>query len=194
MILHDWGSLPYEEARVQMEEIHTRACEDGQNHLILASHPACFTVGRDAWEEQWPVPVIRSDRGGSITCHGEGQNIYYFCFQSPYPARFFRSVRTLFARFFDRFDRPFYYDRDNPGFYIQNRKICSMGFRYRNGVSLHGVSPNVDIDLDFHNLIAPCALENTTSTSLAAEDIHIGFHEVNNMITSECLKVFDETL
>ncbi len=194
MILHRWGELPYEEGYAQMLAVHESAKNDGQNHLILTSHPACHTVGRDAWEARWSVPVIRSDRGGSITCHSPGQNIYYFCFQAPSPPLFFRKVRTVFSNFFNRFDKPFFYDKENPGFYIENRKICSLGFRYKEGVSLHGVALNVDVNLTFHNRVNPCNLQAIQATSLQNEDIHINCETVNNFIIKDIEKVFDDTL
>ncbi len=194
MILHRWGKVGYEEGYRRMLEVHKEAKKDGENHLTLTSHPPCFTVGRDAWEREWPVPVIKSDRGGSITCHSPGQNIYYFCFQTPNPPLFFKNVRTLFTRFFTQFDKPFYYDKTNPGFYIENRKICSLGFRYKDGVSLHGVALNVDVDLAFHNQINPCNLQNIEATSLKAEDIHIDCELVNNFMISEIQKIFGEAL
>jgi len=192
MILHRWGEIDYEEGYVRMLEVHRRAGVDGKNHLILTSHPPCFTVGRDAWEAQWALPVINSDRGGSITCHSPGQNIYYFIFHAPNPPLFFKKVRRVFENFFTQFDKPFYYDKENPGFYIENRKICSLGFRYKEGVSLHGVALNVDVDLTFHNQINPCNLQNITATSLENEDIHITCHDVNNFVVSEVQKVFHE--
>ena len=194
MILHRWGEVPYEEGYARMLAVHEEAKIDGQNHLILTSHPPCYTVGRDTWDAPWSVPVIRSDRGGSVTCHSPGQNIYYFSFQAPNPPLFFRKVRTVFGNFFSRFDKPFYYDKANPGFYIENRKICSLGFRYKEGVSLHGVALNVDVDLAFHNRVNPCNLQNIEATSLKNEDIHIDPESVNNFMIEEIRKVFDDAL
>ncbi len=194
MILHQWGLLPYEIAYKQMCKTHQQALEDGQNHLILVEHPACYTIGQDNKELNWDVETISTDRGGSITCHSEGQNVYYFCFQTPSPPRFFKNIKEVFSHFFEQFELGFYYDNQNPGFYIQNRKICSLGFRYKEGVSLHGVALNVSVDLAFHNRIHPCGLENISATSLKHEDIHISCEEVNNFIISEILKIFDESL
>ncbi|MMZ69096.1 Octanoyltransferase [compost metagenome] len=103
-------------------------------------------------------------------------------------------MRTVFGDFFAQFDRAFYYDKTNPGFYIENRKLCSLGFRYKNGVSLHGVSLNVDVDLEFHNRINPCGLQNVIATSLKHEGIDIDCNEVDRWIVGSVVKVFDESL
>ncbi|HHD77417.1 MAG TPA: hypothetical protein ENK97_01375 [Campylobacteraceae bacterium] len=103
-------------------------------------------------------------------------------------------MRTVFSNFFNRFDKPFFYDKENPGFYIENRKICSLGFRYKEGVSLHGVALNVDVNLTFHNRVNPCNLQAIQATSLQNEDIHINCETVNNFIIKDIEKVFDDTL
>jgi lipoyl(octanoyl) transferase len=192
MILHRWGVVPYEKAREEMRNIHMQAQEDGQNHLILTQHPSCFTVGRDHWSEKWNIPVIQTDRGGSITCHSEGQNIYYFCFQAQNPVKFFQKVKNAFSHFFDTLGKPIYYDKEHPGFYIAQRKLCSLGFRYKNGVSCHGVALNVNVDLNFHNQVNPCALKNIKATSLKEEGIHISTEDVNNIIITEISRAFHD--
>ncbi len=194
MILHRFGTMAYEEARSQMDVIHKKACEDGENHLIMIEHPAIFTVGRGAWDEKWQVPTYKSDRGGSITAHSLGQNVYYFCFQAAKPVRFFSRVLQVYDRFFQDLDRGFYYDKKNPGFYIENRKVASLGFRYQDAVSLHGVALNVDVDLAFHSQVNPCNLPDIVPTSLHHEGIMISQAEVDETILEHILEVFDESL
>lgn len=194
MIVHRWGILEYEKARQKMDTVHQQACKDGQNHLILTSHPAVFTVGRDAWEKEWHVPVVKTDRGGSITAHSIGQNVYYFCFQAPSPARFFSKVLDAYTDFFATFHDNITYDKKNPGFYIKNRKIASLGFRYTNGVSLHGVALNVDVDLAWQGQINPCDLEGIIPTSLHQESIMISPKSVDEKILMHILEHFDESL
>ena len=178
MILHNWGEIPYKEARVKMQDVHSQALKDGQNHLILCSHPNVFTVGSDE-KGCYEVDVVRCDRGGSITCHSLGQSIFYFCFQVQNPAKFYKKVLTAFESFFVQYLPSVKYDKNRAGFYIQNRKIASLGFRYSRGVSLHGVSLNVNVDLDFHSQVAPCNLEGVIPTSLANEGVKLSQESVN---------------
>jgi lipoyl(octanoyl) transferase len=178
----------------QMNRLHALARKDGQNHLILTQHTPCFTVGRDAWEEAWDFPVIKSTRGGSITCHAPGQNVYYFIFQAPSPPRFFQRVVAAFSNFFDQTKSAIRYEREHPGFYIENRKICSLGFRYQNGISLHGVALNVNPDLTFCSRVNPCNLEGVQPTSLHAESIPLSCKMVDEMIVQAIEGAFDESL
>lgn len=193
MILHNWGEIEYLKARKKMQDIHEKAQKDGQNHLILCSHPAVYTVGVDE-KNSFNVPIIKTDRGGSITCHSKGQNIYYFCFQISNPAKFYKRVLEAFEEFFKNNLPSVKYDRKNPGFYIENKKIASLGFRYSKGVSLHGVALNVDVDLDLHSKVNPCNLPNILPTSLKNEGVNLSQEEVDKKIVQLIKKSFNDAV
>jgi lipoyl(octanoyl) transferase len=191
MIVHSWGEVEYLQAREKMQQIHDRAVADGQNHLILCSHPKLFTVGRDE-NGTFGMATVQSDRGGSITCHSPGQNIFYFCFDAKNPVKFYKKVLLSFEDFFIKYLPEVFYDKQRAGFYIQNRKIVSLGFRYSKGVSLHGVALNVAVDLDFHAQINPCNLKGVVPTSLHAEGLVLSEEEVNSAIVHCLEKRFDD--
>ncbi len=192
MIIHQWGEIEYKEAREKMQAVHTLAYEDGQNHLILCSHPDIFTIGTSE-KKSFDVDVIQSDRGGSITCHSPGQNIYYFCFQVKSPAQFYKKVISAFEAFFIKYLPQVKYHKEQAGFYIQNRKIASLGFRYSQGLSLHGVSLNVDVDLDFHVQVNPCNIEGIIPTSLVNENLHLSQEMVNRVLVHFIEESFYDT-
>ena len=54
------------------------------------------------------------------------------------------------------------------GIFVRGAKIASIGVRVRNWVTLHGVSLNVDPQLEHFAGIVPCGLADTPVTSLAA--------------------------
>ncbi len=193
MMVHRLGVLEYSEALVRMQKVHESAISDGKNHLLLCSHPKIFTVGCND-KREWPIPVQRSDRGGSVTCHSEGQAIFYFCFQAARPAHFYRRVRNAFDSFFTEVLPAVAFDPKHPGWYLENRKIASVGFRYKGGVSLHGVALNCDVDLMFHNIVPPCGLEGVSATSLSAEGIPLGVEEVQNRLLVLIADSFDITI
>ena len=191
MIVHEWGEVPYGEAMAQMRRVHRQAVEGGKNHLIFCSHPELFTVGTDD-NGRWDVPVVRSDRGGAITCHSPGQLVTYFCFQAKMPARFYAKVLEVYSLFFEETLPDVIYNKEKPGFYIENRKIASLGFRYSSGVSLHGVSLNVDVDLTLHNQVNPCGLEGIHATSLAAEGVDLSLASVKSALQTQISEVFSD--
>jgi len=193
MIVHEWGEVAYEEAMVHMHRVHRDAVADGRNHLIFCSHPAVFTVGADD-KEAWDVPTVRSDRGGAITCHSPGQLVTYFCFQMKSPAHFYAKVLQVYDIVLKAWLPHVVYDKMRPGFYIENRKLASLGFRYSRGVSLHGVSLNVDVDLDLHNRVNPCGLKGVCATSLAAEGVGVSMTALQKALQTQCSEVFHDPL
>ncbi len=190
MIIHNWGEIEYRKGREMMQAVHDEALKDKKNHLIICSHPNVFTVGYDE-NRSFKVDTIKCDRGGSITCHSPGQNIYYFCFQVKNPAFFYKKVIDSFGKFFNKHLPNVQFDKKNPGFYIENRKISSLGFRYSQGVSLHGVAVNVDVDLLFHSQVNPCNLNGIVPTSLKNEGAFLTQDEVNKEMTTFIKEVFE---
>ena len=194
MIRHDWGLITYELAELKMNNIHKQARDGGCNHLILCQHPNIYTLGQDAWNTDFDVNTYKTDRGGSISAHSPGQNIYYFCFHTPHPVLFYSKVIAVFEAFFKKYLPLVVYDKARPGFYLENKKLLSLGFRYKQGVSLHGIALNVCTDLDFHNVIRPCNLEGIRSSSLEAEGLRLNATEINEEIVERICEVFDESV
>ena len=63
---------------------------------------------------------------------------------------------------------------DAPGVYVDGNKIGSLGLRVRRGCSYHGLSLNVDMDLEPFSRINPCGLfgvEVTDMSHFAAVDM-----------------------
>ena len=191
MRVHKWGEVEYSQARAMMQDIHTQALEDGENHLILCSHPNIFTLGSEC-EGDFGVATLKTDRGGSISCHTPGQSIFYFCFQVKNPAWFYKKVLDAFEDFFMNLLPEVRYDKTKPGFYIQNRKIASLGFRYSKGISLHGVALNVAVDLAFHSQVNPCNLQGVRPTSLENEGVQLTQAEVEQQIVAAIERSFDD--
>jgi lipoyl(octanoyl) transferase len=62
-----------------------RANEPTQDSLLLLEHPAVFTLGRGATEDNIKFDrsneteglVVRTERGGEVTWHGPGQLVGY---------------------------------------------------------------------------------------------------------------------
>ena len=152
-----------------LESFIQRRLQSDSDYLLFAKHPPVYTTGSD--ERDFGVETLRCDRGGSVTYFDEGSLMIYFCFLVPYPPLFFKRVVKTFSQILRRYDHKIRYDHKRPGFYIQNKKIASLGFRYRQNVSKHGVSLHLATDLDAFNKIPPCGLEDITATSFANEGI-----------------------
>jgi len=158
-----------------------------ENYLLFATHNPVYTFGTD--ESNFGVKAIKVDRGGSITYFDEGTLMVYFAFNVKSPPIFFKNVIKAFDNFFKSLDKRIYYDKSKPGFYIENKKIASLGFRYKNGRSKHGVSIHLNPNLENFNKIKPCNLD-VIATSLYNEGIYISPEEVKEKIIKEVKNVF----
>jgi lipoyl(octanoyl) transferase len=54
-----------------------------------------------------------------------------------------------------------------PGVYVADRKVASVGLRVRRGCSFHGLSLNIDMDLEPFGRINPCGYPGLEVTQLS---------------------------
>jgi lipoyl(octanoyl) transferase len=158
------------------------------DQLLLLEHPAVLTLGRNSDEahiraseadlEQRGIEVVRVERGGEVTYHGPGQLVAYPIIALHERGLLLRPfVRALEAALVEtcaahgvaaarRDGHPgCWCDPDGP----VPRKIGALGLRVERGVSYHGIALNVTVDLADFELIDPCGMPGTVSTSIARE-------------------------
>lgn len=140
----------------------TRATSD---EIWVVEHDPVYTVGIAGRDAHLPrvdggIPVIRTDRGGQITYHGPGQIVAYTLIDL---RRLGLDVRGLVRRLeagvvalLAAHGVTARGDPSRPGVYVEGAKIASLGLRIRQGCSYHGVSLNVDMDLEPFAVIDPC--------------------------------------
>jgi lipoyl(octanoyl) transferase len=168
--------VPYEEA---LEVMHARveaiSAGEAAECVWLLEHPPIYTAGTSADPtellEPLRFPVHRTGRGGRFTYHGPGQRVAYIMLDLSARGR---DVRAFVAALEDwliaTLTRLGVNGERYPGqigIFVQGAKIASIGIRVRRWVSLHGVSLNVDPDLEHFSGIVPCGLQ-VPVTSLAA--------------------------
>ena len=183
----DLGKIEYKDFLTLQEEL----VQKKENFLLFATHNPIFTVGKNEAEKfPFAMPV---DRGGSVTYFDEGTLMVYFVFNVKNPPFFYKNVRKVISKFFANFPLEISYDRFKPGFYIQNRKIASLGFRYEKNRSKHGVSIHINPDLNEFNKINPCNLSGIKASSLYNEGIKISISEAKKLLKPIIKEVFNET-
>lgn len=144
------------------------------DELWQVEHPPVFTQGLAGKAEHLlapgDIPVIRVDRGGQVTYHGPGQVVIYCLLDV---RRLGLSVRGLVTALEQAViellamygvtaqARP-----AAPGVYVDDAKIASLGLRIRQGRSYHGLSLNVDMDLEPFTRINPCGYPGLRVTQL----------------------------
>ena len=155
-----------------MQNFTEQRTPETTDELWFVEHPPVFTLGRNADEQHLitpgDIPVIKVDRGGQVTYHGPGQLVAYLMLdlqRRDWGVR--QLVTTLENTVIDllaEYDIKAVARRDAPGVYVDNAKIASLGLRIRKGKSYHGLSLNVDMDMNPFNRINPCGLKEIEIT------------------------------
>ena len=187
----DWAvsdaPVPYEVALAAMEARARAIREEGARELVwFLEHPPLYTAGTSARPEDLKdptrFPVFDAGRGGQYTYHGPGQRVAYVMLDVAARGRDVRAfvaqleawiVRALAAFNVESGVRDgrvgVWVDRTPPGGAPREDKIAAIGVRLKRWVSFHGISLNVDPDLEHFNGITPCGIadERYGVTSLA---------------------------
>jgi lipoyl(octanoyl) transferase len=79
-----------------------------------------------------------------------------------------------------------------PGVYVRDRKIAALGIRIRRGCTYHGLSLNVDMDLEPFRNIDPCGYEGLEMTQLRDLGITDSVEEVQERLAACLLERFGE--
>lgn len=175
------GLVDYDETFSAMKAFTQNRTEDTPDELWLLEHPAVFTQGVAGKAAHLlapgDIPVVKIDRGGQVTYHGPGQWVVYVLLDIRRGSLTVRGLVTAIERaviaLLARYDIQASADPKAPGVYVEGRKIAALGLKVSRGCSYHGVSLNVDMDLEPFRRINPCGhagLEVTSMASLMGAD------------------------
>ena len=174
--VRDLGASEYLTVLEAMQGFTRDRDENSQDEIWLTEHQPVFTQGQAGKAEHLlapgSIPVIQSDRGGQVTYHGPGQITAYLMLDL---RRHKLGVRDLVCGIEHSIQHLLktygivsqLRDRA-PGVYVNAQKIAQLGLRVRRGCSYHGLSLNVDMDLEPFSRINPCGLTDITTTHMAA--------------------------
>ena len=192
----DLGIVGYQEAITLQKKLHKKRCDEIiPDTILVLQHPNILTLGKNANQSgiladqsklsDLEVEVYKSDRGGQVTYHGPGQLVIYFIVNIKKlnygPVDFVRKIEEVIIRLLEEYEIKSHRVKKEIGVWIggnegQNlsnnlRKIGAIGLKVSSGVSMHGLSLNIDPNLNYYDLIIPCGIENMKSTSLYQEKI-----------------------
>lgn len=136
------------------------------DEIWLLQHPRVFTQGQAGKAEHvlapGDIPVIQVDRGGQVTYHGPGQIVGYLLIDLRRRRMGVRELVTgienAIIDVLGQYGIAASAKPDAPGVYLQSTgaKIAALGLRVRRGCTFHGLSLNVDMDMEPFNRINPC--------------------------------------
>jgi lipoyl(octanoyl) transferase len=204
--------VPYLDAVAEME---ARAAaifaREAPEQVWLLEHPPLYTAGTSAREADLVVPdrfpVFRSGRGGQLTYHGPGQRVAYLMLdlnrRGPDLRRYVALLEEWIIATLDRFNIAGERRADRIGVWVRrpdkpplpsgtmaDDKIAAIGIRVRRWVTFHGISLNVDPDLEHYSGIVPCGVSGHGVTSLADLGIPVSMPEVDAALKAEFDRIF----
>lgn len=169
----DFPLVDYAISLDAMREFTNNRDLESKDQVWLLQHPAVYTQGTACNQQTLmpsAIPVVKTDRGGQITYHGPGQIVMYPLLNL---RRYKLSVKGIVASLEQAVidllaTRGISAARreDAPGVYVQDKKIAALGLRIRRGHCYHGLSFNVDMDLQPFSNIDPCGYVGLQSTQL----------------------------
>ncbi len=204
--------VEYETAVARMEA-HVDAMARGEagEMVWLLEHPPLYTAGTSANPKDLVAPdrfpVHASKRGGQYTYHGPGQRVAYVMLDVGARGRDVRAfvsaledwvIRTLsdfnvkgekrdgrVGVWVVRDDKPL-----TATGHPTEDKIAAIGVRLRKWVSFHGISINVEPDLDHFSGIVPCGITEFGVTSLVDLGLPVTLADVDTALRRNFDQVF----
>ena len=178
--LLDTGLKTYTEMDEMQRELHAQIARgEHPNSFLLFEAESSYTAGRHTRSEDIidpTLPIIETDRAGSITWHGPGQLVCYPLVKLAAPVDVIKYIRAVEGAVLDTLQNSFDLDvrriEGRAGVWIDNRKISAIGLKISQDATLHGISLNVNTDpaTAFSGIIS-CGITDATVTSMAEEGI-----------------------
>jgi lipoyl(octanoyl) transferase len=174
LVVRRLGRMDYRSVFEAMKTFTTARLASTTDELWAVEHPSVFTQGLNGKAEHLlapgTIPVIPVDRGGQITYHGPGQVVVYLLVDVRRAQLGVRDMVTLLEQvvieLLSTYEIKAYSRREAPGVYVEEAKIAALGLRIRRGCSYHGLSLNVDMDLEPFSRINPCGYPGLRITQL----------------------------
>jgi lipoyl(octanoyl) transferase len=203
--------VPYPQAVAAMEARAAAIAEGTAGELVwLLEHPPLYTAGVSAKPadlvDSDRFPVFESGRGGQFTYHGPGQRVAYVMLDLTKRARDVRAfvaaleawvIEALAA--FNVKGEPregrvgVWVERKGPG-WSREDKIAAVGVKLRRWVSFHGVSLNVEPDLEHFSGIVPCGVTEHGVTSLVDLGLPVTMDEADAALKAAFEQVFGKVV
>ena len=195
--------INYDFAISEMQKRIIKIKNNSDNELIwLLEHSSIFTAGTSAKDEDLinnQVETRRTGRGGEWTWHGPGQRVVYVMLnlkkRLPDVKAYVNALEEWIILTLEDFDIHGVRLENKPGVWVINKdnrydKIAALGVRISSWVSWHGISINVNPNLEQFKNIVPCGIQDGGVTSLYNLENISSFEHLDNNLNKNFSKVF----
>ena len=213
----DWITLdrltPYEDAMAAMEA-HVNAMLKGEagEQIWLLEHPPLYTAGTSAKPDDLLTPdrfeVFETRRGGQYTYHGPGQRVVYCMLDLNKRGRDLRvyvhQLEAWIIATLDQFNVTGKVDPDRVGVWVERPekkrlsnglvhedKVAAIGIRIRKWIAFHGISINLEPELEHFSGIVPCGIDEYGVTSLVDLGLPVSMADLDIALKETFTQIFD---
>ena len=195
VVIKDLGKKQYQETFSAMKDFVAKGEDDS---IWMLEHDPVFTLGTAADQKhilkKTDIDIFQADRGGEVTYHGPGQLVIYFLLnikkRNLGPKKFVKQLENLVQKTLLDFQIQSNTIEGSPGVYVGSKNIASIGLRFSKGYSYHGISINVDMDLDPFKNINPCGYEGLQVTQIKDIYSNITLEKVKSAVEVKIQQIF----
>jgi lipoyl(octanoyl) transferase len=210
---HSADIVPYPVAVATMEERVARIADGTAAEAIwLLEHPPLYTAGTSAKSADLTdpdrFPVYEAKRGGQYTYHGPGQRVAYIMLDVGKRGRdvrcFVRQLEQWVIATLAEFNVTGEIRAGRVGVWVTRPdrpltatgqqaedKIAAIGIRLRKWISFHGISINLEPDLEHFTGIVPCGITEHGVTSLVDLGLPVTMDDLDVALRRCFSQVFD---
>ena len=196
VVFKSLGIIKYSDALAKMKDKLVE--KNFKNEIWFLEHFKVFTLGTAANKahilDPKDIPVYQSDRGGEVTYHGPGQLVIYFLLDfkklNMGPKTLVESLQRFVQSILKEFEIESSLIKGAPGVYVDDKKIASIGLRISNGKTYHGISINIDMDLEPFSYINPCGYEGLKVVQLKDYVSNISIKDVEKLAIKKLENIF----
>ena len=198
--------IKYDLAISEMENRVLNIKNNSTKELVwLLEHKSIYTAGSSAKDKDLlnksNIEIRYTGRGGQWTWHGPGQRVVYIILnlkqRLPDVKAYVNALEELIILSLNDFSVQGVRLLNKPGVWVKNKhkkydKIAALGVRISSWISWHGISINVNPDLNKYNNIIPCGNLDGGVTSLHSLNKEISMEQLDNSLKKNFLIVFGD--
>lgn len=196
------GMRDYTQVWRAMLDFTTQRTTGSDSEIWIVEHPPVFTQGQAGKAEHLldggEIPVVHSDRGGQITYHGPGQLLCYLLLDLQQIDMGIRSlvnnIEEAIIQLLNEQGITATRQPGAPGVYVDAAKIAAIGLRVKKHCTYHGLSLNVNMDLQPFKRINPCGYPGLAVTDMASLGVNTDVLSVADKLTAELAAILGYNL
>tara|TARA_Y100000741_G_C18223123_1_gene546757 strand:+ start:49 stop:699 length:651 start_codon:yes stop_codon:yes gene_type:complete len=176
------------------------------NEMIwFLNHNHIYTCGTSSKKDEiinkTNTPIIKTNRGGKTTYHGPGQRIVYLMIdlnkRKKDIRKFVGMIEDSIIELLDKLGVESETYNERVGIWIpksiknqfdKERKIAAIGVRIKKWITYHGLSFNINPNLNYYKNINACGLKNYNATSLYDLNIKISTKKFDTIFKNIFIK------